>query len=64
MAIERLLQQDVFRNCKHELVRAEWHALVESQSTILVLRSLFGGEVFVGFDLIVEIVLLDAPGIT
>ena len=46
------------------LDRAGWHDLVESQSTILSLGRLFGGEVFVGFDLILEVMLLDASGIT
>ncbi len=46
------------------LVRAWWHDLVESQSTILGLGCSLGGKVFVGFDLILEVMLLDATGIT
>ena len=46
------------------LVRAWWHDLVESQSTILGLSCSLGSEVLVGFDLILEVMLLDASGIT
>ncbi len=46
------------------LGRARWHDLVESQSTILGLDRSLGGEVLVGFDLILEVVLLEATGIT
>ena len=45
------------------LVRAWRHDLIESQSTILGLGRTLGGEVFVDFDLILEVMLLDASGI-
>ncbi len=58
-----LFRQPISEGANFELARAGWHDLVESQSAILGLGRLFGGEVFVGLDLIFEVVLLDAAGI-
>ncbi len=58
-----LFRQPISEDSNFELARAGWHELVESQTAILGLGRLFGGEVFIGFDLILEVMLLDAAGV-